>query len=208
MILSLAASAGLVLAAALFTVVRSANLDERGRTDAIVVLGAAQYQGTPSAILQARLDQAAELYAEGVAPRIVTVGGNRPGDITTEGQAGKVELARQGIPRSDLIALGVGTDTLTSMQAVAEKMRSLDLDSATFVSDPAHMARIASMAKALGIEPSISPTHAGPVGELTPRYVIRETGGLLRFWFFDRWELANSSSSSSSGSSSSSSSLS
>src|SRR4051812_40997698 len=80
-------------------VVQTGSTDERAAADAIVVLGAAQYDGEPSAVFRARLDHAAELYREGVAPRILTIGGGRGGDRTTEGAAGADYLAAGGIDR-------------------------------------------------------------------------------------------------------------
>ena len=64
------------------------------------MLGAAQYDGEPSPVFRARLDHAAELYREGVAPRILTIGGGRTGDRTTEGAAGAAYLAADGIDSS------------------------------------------------------------------------------------------------------------
>ena len=82
-----------------------------------MVLGAAQYDGDPSPVFQARLDHAAELYRDGVAPRILTIGGGQTGDRTTEGAAGAAYLAELGIDRSALTAVGTGDDTLASLRA-------------------------------------------------------------------------------------------
>ncbi|WP_234401580.1 YdcF family protein, partial [Thermobifida halotolerans] len=76
----------------------TARQDERPPSDAIVVLGASQYNGRPSPVFEARLRHAAELYEEGVAPAVVTVGGNQPGDNFTEGGSGARWLGEQGVP--------------------------------------------------------------------------------------------------------------
>src|SRR6476661_74459 len=97
----------------------NARQDARPRSDAIVVLGSAQYNGVPSSIFAARLERAKALYEAGVAPVIVTVGGKETGDQFTEAEAGRDYLAKAGIPRDALLAVPEGVDTLASMQAVA-----------------------------------------------------------------------------------------
>jgi uncharacterized SAM-binding protein YcdF (DUF218 family) len=179
----------LLPATALLAVYRTAQMSDREHTDAIVVLGAAQFQGKPSPVLAARLKHAADLFAQGIAPRIITVGGNRPGDITTEAAAGRRVLIKAGVPADSVIAVPEGADTLTSVNAVADKMAALGLHSATFVSDPAHMARVSSMAGANGIHVYVNPTKSGAASQLTRNYVVREVGGVLKFWLFDQWSV-------------------
>lgn len=184
-----------VLAAVLLPVVTAAYVvwvaqqDDRSSSDAIVVLGAAQYWNRPSPVLEARLAHARALHDDGVAPRIVTVGGKRPGDNTTEAKAGRDWLVDNGVPRSDVTAVSRGDDTLTSLTAVAELMAAHGWDSATLVTDPAHEARSLAMARALGIDARPSPTPDGPGSSVTADYVVRETGGLLQFWLRDRADL-------------------
>src|SRR3954452_14429134 len=76
----------------------TARQDARPASDAIVVLGSAQYNGVPSSIFEARLEHALQLYEEGVAPMIVTVGGKAAGDQFTEAEAGADYLANAGVP--------------------------------------------------------------------------------------------------------------
>lgn len=163
-----------------------ARQDDRSASDVIVVLGAAQYWNRPSPVLEARLTQAQALYDEGVAPKIVTVGGNRPGDITTEAQAGRAWLIDQGVPKADVRAVPTGSDTLGSLTAVAELMRDRGWSSATLVTDPPHEARSLAMARALGIDARPSPTQTGAGSDVTVDYVARETLGLLQFWLIGR----------------------
>ena len=132
---------------------RSAHHDdasEVAHADAIVVLGAAQYNGTPSPVFQGRLDQAYRLWEQGKADLIVTVGSNQPGDVTTEAAAAKEYLVGRGVPESAIVALPVGHTTYQSLQAVAQTLEDRSLISAFLVSDPWHNARIKAMAHDLG----------------------------------------------------------
>src|SRR6201999_3951792 len=88
----------LVVGGTFFRVGQVARADDRDRADVVVVLGAAQYDGEPSAVLSARLDHAARLWRSGVAPTIVTVGGRRAGDAYTEAEAGQRYLVSYGVP--------------------------------------------------------------------------------------------------------------
>jgi hypothetical protein len=106
-----------------FRVWQVARQDDRQPADAVVVLGAAQYDGQPSSIFAARLKHAAALYDDKLAPRIVTTGGGRPGDAYTEAEAGRRYLIKLGVPPSAVVAVPVGTDTLGSLQAVAARPR-------------------------------------------------------------------------------------
>jgi uncharacterized SAM-binding protein YcdF (DUF218 family) len=175
--------AGLALvAAAGVQVVRAATSEDRTPTDVIVVLGAAQFWGTPSPVLESRLSHARELYDEGVAERIVTVGGKQEGDIATEAQAGRTWLVENGVPRTSVTAIRTGSDTVTSLEAVADLMAEKGWTSATIVTDPAHTARSLAIAGALGIDAHGSPTTSGDGSALTPEYLARETAGLLHVW--------------------------
>jgi len=175
--------------AAATTVVVAARTDDRTPTDAIVVLGAAQFWGDPSPVLENRLQHAAELYADDLAPRIITVGGKQPRDITTEAQAGRDWLVENGIPRASITPVPTGSDTLTSLTAVAQKMAAKGWTSATIVTDPAHEARSLAMARSLGIDAHGSPTGSGAGSSLTLDYLARETAGLLYFWTIERWSV-------------------
>lgn len=163
-----------------------ARQDDRGATDVIVVLGAAQYWSRPSPVLEARLAHARTLFDDGVAPRVITVGGKQPGDLTTEAQAGRRWLVAQGVPAEQVTAVPAGSDTVSSLTAAAREMAEHGWSSATLVTDPAHEARSLAIARALGIEARTSPTQQGPGSSLTADYVVREAAGLLQFWLFDR----------------------
>ncbi len=171
----------LIVAGVVIGILRTARVDDRSPADAIVVLGAAQYDGKPSPVLQARLDHAAELYRAGVAPRIVTIGGGQSGDVTTEGDAGRDYLAGIGIGDSALESVGVGDDTLASMRAARDDLAARDWNSVVLVTDPWHAARARLIADDLGLTTQVSAVRQGPsVREgVETRYVTRETLGIL-----------------------------
>lgn len=157
--------------------------DSRTSADVIVVLGAAQYDGDPSPVFQARLDHAAALYREGVAPHIVTIGGGRTGDRTTEGEAGAAYLTDIGIDPSAVTAVASGDDTLASLRAAQPVLAENGWSSAVLVTDPWHAARSALMARDLGLSVQVSPVQEGPSVRdgAAPRYVLREALGVLYY---------------------------
>lgn len=169
-------------ASAFAEVIRWSGVDDRTPTDAIVVLGAAQYQGAPSPVLANRLAHAHELVDAGVSDRVITVGGFQPGDITSEAQTGKEELVADGMRRRQVIALPYGENTLSSLEAVAAIARAEGMKTVTLVTDPAHSARTRALAADLGLEAHVSATNEGPGSALTSEYLIRESAGLLTVW--------------------------
>jgi uncharacterized SAM-binding protein YcdF (DUF218 family) len=176
-----------VLGATVFRVWHAGRTDERPRSDAIVVLGSAQYNGRPSAILAARLDHAARLYRAGVATRIVTVGGRAKGDRYSEAGAGQLYLAKYGIPSDAVLPIEQGTDTLNSLTAAAEVFNSRGWHSAVLVTDPWHSLRARQMFRDVGIRTRTSPTHSGPSVQdrsTEARYIVRETAAYLFYRFF------------------------
>lgn len=167
-----------------------ARQDDRTASDVVVVLGAAQYWNRPSPVLAARLRHAQALYQAGVGEQILTVGGKQPGDNTTEAQAGRRWLTDHGVPADRVSAVPTGHDTLSSLSAVARLMHERGWTSAVLVTDPAHEARSAAIARALGISVRTSPTQDGAGSSVTLDYVARETLGLLAFWLTERSDVA------------------
>jgi uncharacterized SAM-binding protein YcdF (DUF218 family) len=164
-----------------------ARQDDRPRSDAIVVLGASQFDGRPSAVFRARLDHAKALYDDGVAPRIVTVGGGRPGDRFTEAEAGARYLRGKGV--SAVVAVGVGSDTLRSLKAAKGRFAENGWTSAVLVTDPWHSLRSRRMATDLGLTAVTSPARSGPANDsrgTEARYVARETAAYLYYRAFHR----------------------
>ena len=161
--------------------------EQQGRTEAIVVLGSAQFDGRPQPVFQARLQHTAKVYASNGGV-IFTVGGKRPGDRFTEAEAGKRFLVRDGVKSKSVVAVKTGSDTWESMVAVAAEMNKRELTSITVVSDPAHVARCRAMLQHLGVHNvQVSPTSTGAGSRLTPRYLVRETLGLMHFWIAKDW---------------------
>ncbi|QXJ25097.1 YdcF family protein [Actinomadura graeca] len=162
-----------------------ARQDERPRSDAIIVLGAAQYNGVPSPTLRWRLQHALDLYRAGVAPAIVTVGGKAPGDNFTEAESGRRWLVqRGGVPAAKVVAVPVGRDTLESFEAVGKEFERLRWSSGVIVTDPWHGLRSKRMAEANGIKAAASPTRSGPsvqTRDTQLHYIVRETGGYLSY---------------------------
>ena len=173
-----------VIAVTAFRVWWVARQDSHPRSDAIVVLGASQFNGKPSTVFRARLQHAKALYDQGVAPRVITVGGGAPGDRTTEADAGAVFLRERGV---DTVALGKGRNTLQSLEALRVEFRKEGWHTAVLVTDPWHELRARRMATDLGIKAESSPTRTGPAvrdrgTEL--RYVARETAAYLYYRLF------------------------
>jgi uncharacterized SAM-binding protein YcdF (DUF218 family) len=163
----------------------TARGDDRTATDAIVVLGASQFDGRPSSVLEARLEHARRLYEQGVAPVVVTVGGSREGDRFTEAEAGANYLQDRGV--QDVVAVGEGRNTLDSLRAVARVFDERGWDSATVVTDPWHSLRSRAIARDVGLEARTSPTRAGPsvrTRQTQVRYILRETGAYLYYRVF------------------------
>jgi uncharacterized SAM-binding protein YcdF (DUF218 family) len=158
--------------------------DDRPHVDAIVVLGAAQYNGRPSPVLAARLDHAIELYKEGLAPYLVTTGGKLQGDNYTEAQTGYRYATARGVPKSAILMETTGRDTLESMVNVRAIFDAHSLHTALFVSDRSHMLRVLMLAEDQGIEGWSSPTDTSPDDsdpDLIRNSVVHELGGLASY---------------------------
>jgi uncharacterized SAM-binding protein YcdF (DUF218 family) len=175
-----------VLSATAVAVWQAAHTDDARRVDhadVILVLGAAQYSGRPSPVFAGRLEQAKLLFQQGRAGAIVVLGGNRPGDITTEAQAGREYLLAQGLPSADVFAEPQGNTTFESLEAAARFMRGMDLHSAFLVSDPWHNLRIKRMAGDLGIRAYASATWHSAARSTATRLAgyVRETFAYLYY---------------------------
>lgn len=184
------AVAAAVLAAALVGVSTAAAIwwtarqDSEPRSDAIVVLGTAQYNGVPSSIFEARLEHALSLWEDGVAPVVVTVGGRATGDVFSEAEAGRDYLAAAGVPSDSLLAVPEGVDTLESMREVAAAFDERGWSTAVLVTDPWHAMRAQRMAEDSGLQAASSPTRQGPAVQTRTtqfRYIVRETAAYLLY---------------------------
>ncbi len=155
-----------VVVAATFATIRiwqQGATDERRPADAIVVLGAAQYDGRPSPVFEARLEHAVALWKAGIAPHFVVTGGKLPGDRTTEAAVARAYAIAHGVPPEAIFGEDQAHNTLSSLAAVATLMRDRGLGSAVIVSDPTHMLRALRMAEDLGIDAWGSPTTNSPL---------------------------------------------
>ena len=149
------------------------------------MLGAAQYDGRPSPVFEARLDHAVALYRAGVAPRFVVTGGKRAGDRTTEAAVARDYAIAHGVPASAIFGEDEAHNTLDSLRAVAGELAQRGLRSAVLVSDPTHMYRVLRIATDLGLEAYGSPTRTSPVTSDMDRW-LRATAhelGALAVYF-------------------------
>jgi uncharacterized SAM-binding protein YcdF (DUF218 family) len=141
---------------------RYAAIDEAAPADAIVVFGAAEYDGRPSPVFRARLDHARVLYERGIAPLIVTLGGSETGDAHSEGEVGRDYLIGGGVPDSAIIAETHSRSTSESAQRTAVIARANNLQRLVIVSDGTHMFRIRAICNAKGLNVLTSPRpHTG-----------------------------------------------
>jgi uncharacterized SAM-binding protein YcdF (DUF218 family) len=164
--------------------------DENHSADAIVVLGAAQYNGAPSPIFKARLDQAAYLFGEGFSQTVIVTGGKQAGDRFTEAEAGANYLVTRGIPEEAILNENEGRTTLESLQQVRQLADEEGINSVLLVSDPMHSERIKRMATDLEFDEvytspasyiSLNRSRATKAKELA-----REVASIIAYEFFER----------------------
>jgi uncharacterized SAM-binding protein YcdF (DUF218 family) len=155
----------------------TAGRDEREPAEAIVVLGAAQYDGRPSPVFQGRLDHALELWEQQVAPIIAVTGGSRPGDSWTEASAAAAYLRQRGVPDDRIWREVHARNTWESLAATSRILKDAGLHRVVLVSDPTHALRIKTIAEDLGLDAQVSPTRrTPPTTPLTSfRQGLRET---------------------------------
>jgi uncharacterized SAM-binding protein YcdF (DUF218 family) len=163
--------------------------DQARKVDAIIVLGAAQYDGRPSPQLAARLDHALALWHDGYAGTIVVTGGKQPGDRFTEATASANYLIAHGVPDTEILREVQGASSWESLEAAARFLKPKQLTRVLLVSDPYHSERIRRIAEELGLSAYVSPTRTSPVkGKAAFAYMLHEAGGvaIARFTGFRR----------------------
>jgi uncharacterized SAM-binding protein YcdF (DUF218 family) len=159
---------------------RQSTLDDAQHADAILVLGAAEYRGRPSPVLEARLNHALWLYLKGLAPRIITTGGAGGDPMFTEGSVGRSYLTRRGVPPEDIIVENQGGTTVYSVTAVAEIMERMDLHSVIVVSDGYHIYRVKKMLEARGVKVYGSPRPSVPLTGFQEKWVyLKQAAGYV-----------------------------
>jgi uncharacterized SAM-binding protein YcdF (DUF218 family) len=169
---ALAVLATLVVAwgIAVAAVVVTGRFDTRRPADAIVVLGAAQYSGKPSPVLQARLDHALELWRARLAPRLVLTGGVGTRDTVSEAEVGRRYLVARGVPDSAILLERAGRTSGQSIRAAAALLELHGLTSVILVSDPFHTLRLRILAARHGLSAVSSPTRTSPIARNAGRY--------------------------------------
>jgi uncharacterized SAM-binding protein YcdF (DUF218 family) len=163
--------------------------DEARPAQAVIVLGAAQYDGRPSAVLRARLDHAAALYHRKLAPVVVVTGGKIEGDRFTESAASANYLHTKGVPDEAILREVQGRNSWQSLAASARFLKERGIRDVVLVSDPFHAARIAGISEELGFRTATSPTRNSPITGLSElRHMITETAqvGVARVIGFRR----------------------
>jgi len=163
------------------------HLDTRKPASAIVVLGAAQYDGRPSPVLRARVDHAIELWRRGLAPVLVTTGGRGVGDTTTEAAVERRYAIQHGVPESAILVEPESRSTRESLRNVAG-MLERDSRDVILVSDPFHMLRLSILAHRFGLRPRTSPTRTSPISanrEAFWRYTFQESWKAPIAFFFE-----------------------
>jgi uncharacterized SAM-binding protein YcdF (DUF218 family) len=163
----------------LMQVYQTGRSDQTRTVDAIVVMGAAQYDGTPSAQLAARLDHVVTLWDRGVAEVVVVTGGNKPGDRFTEAGSSAEYLIERGVPESAILREDAGTTSFESLRAVAELLEARDLSTVLVVTDPYHSLRSRLIAEEVGLTAFVSPTPSTVItGRAQLKRELKEAAGV------------------------------
>jgi uncharacterized SAM-binding protein YcdF (DUF218 family) len=149
--------------------------DDARKADAIVVMGAAQYQGKPSPVLRARLDHAVTLWQRGLAPRLLLTGGIGEGDTTSEAAVSRRYVMTRGVPDSAILLENEGRTSAQSLRSAVDLLRARGLGTAVVVSDPFHMLRLEILGRRFGIDPYTSPALPAPGAQR----LYRRWGNLL-----------------------------
>ncbi|MGC9024979.1 MAG: YdcF family protein [Chloroflexia bacterium] len=157
--------------------------------EAIVVLGAAQWNGRPSPVLQARLDRAIALYRQGYAPLLVLTGGSIAGDPFSEASAGRAYALAQGVPAEAILVEENSRSTVENLREAWKLLAPRRAYSILLVSDPFHMGRALAIARDLGFQAHPAPTPSGPIARRPLEeafYIMREAAALLVYWVWGR----------------------
>jgi uncharacterized SAM-binding protein YcdF (DUF218 family) len=161
-----------------------ARTDEARPVDAIVVMGAAQYNGRPSPVFRARLEHTLDHYNAGLAPVIVVTGGSQPGDQFTEGDVAQAWLVERGVPSEAIRVEREGRNTWDSVRGIPALLPAEEETRVLAVSDGFHLFRSELMLRELGYSAYSSAAPGSPISPGSPAefwYVIREAGAVLAF---------------------------
>jgi uncharacterized SAM-binding protein YcdF (DUF218 family) len=145
---------------------------------AILVMGAAQYNGVPSPDLKSRLDEALTLYHDGDAKLILVTGSKEKGDAFTEAQAGERYLEANGVPADDILQAG-GDDSYENVADAAPQLLARRANVVLVATDPFHEYRSMAISASLKLAPSPTPTQTSPIkGWSTVPYFLKEALGV------------------------------
>lgn len=164
---------------------RQATLSEARPAGAIVVFGAAEYNGVPSPVLQARLDHAFDLEEQGLAPLVITTGGPGGDPRFTEADVGRDYLIQKGVAEAKILSENRGETTLESVESAARLLRSRHKQTCLVVSDGFHLCRIKLMFRTQGITAYGCPAPGSPIeadSTLRTMHSLRELA-LTSLWY-------------------------
>lgn len=156
--------------------------DEARPVDAIIVLGAAQYNGQPTDVFESRLQHGLDLYNRGLAPVIIVTGGKQDGDAYTEADTGRQWLVNRGVPEGAILMENQGRDTWENIRGAYDAAEGRNVRSVLLVSDGFHLFRAERMAEAVGFDAYTSPAPDSPIRPWSGvefSYVIRETVAVI-----------------------------
>jgi uncharacterized SAM-binding protein YcdF (DUF218 family) len=176
---------GTVAGYATYRIWAQGQRDEQRPADAIVVMGAAQYNGRPSPLFAARIDHAVDLFRAGIAEHLIVTGGKADGDRTTEAASARAYAIARGVPSDAIMSEDASRTTLESIRAVGGLLRDHGLKDAVFVSDRPHMLRVLRMAADEGITAWGSPTATSPIEHDPPGQIdatLHELGALVQYF--------------------------
>ena len=160
-------------------IVYFAGMDQATPSDAIVVFGAAEWDGKPSPVFRARLDHALTLYQHKIAPLVITLGGDG-GDEYSEGGVGRNYLMAHDVPEKAIIAETQSRSTSESARRVAVIARANKLERLVIVSDGTHLFRIHAICAADGLNVFTSPRPKSPIAD-RPRDFERYAHEILAY---------------------------
>ena len=182
--ITLILAAGLLGGSLVVAIYMAARSDQERHADAIVVMGAAQFNGRPSAVLKARLDTTYRVWRDGVAPVIIVTGGKMPGDRFTESEASRDYLVDLGVPERAILLENEGRTSQTSLQRVGTIARKHDIHTVVIVSDGFHLFRSKLIADRNGLDAYGVPAKESPIRPWTMtefEYIVREAAGVIAY---------------------------
>lgn len=186
-LLTVVVGAGLLGGSLVVAIYMAARSNQERVVDAIVVMGAAQFNGRPSAVLKARLDTTVRIWEDGVAPVIIVTGGKMPGDQFTESEASRDYLVDKGVPEDAIVLENEGRTSKASLQRVALIAKDRGIHSVLIVSDGFHLFRSKLIADRTGLDANGVPVSDSPIAPWSTtefKYVVRESAATLAYLFF------------------------